>query len=185
MSQTLLRGRASETFFKPKNEKVNLWYAILYEFQKDRSQNGDFNLEGQPCFSVDDDIVGALVENSLKIIPEEIAERMNVDNSATLCRLEKLGYVSKLDTDQPRSLTERNKLEKPFLYKIATDDEKRKDSTYNRRGPEKKVGECASNEDIVGCKGIFRFEQLQPSETIKAINYCKQLTRLDAVIREN
>ena len=64
---------------------------------------------GQPS-TIDDDIVSALVENNPRITTEEIAERMNIDNSSAFRHLKKLGFTSKLDTWVPHSLTERNKL---------------------------------------------------------------------------
>ena len=79
-----------------------------------RFRNGDFNMDDQPRSgwpsAIDDDIVSALVENNPRITTEEIAERMNIDHSATFCHLRKLGFTSKLDTWVPHSLTERNKL---------------------------------------------------------------------------
>ena len=75
-----------------------------------RFQNGDFNMDDQPCSgwpsAIDDDIVSALVENNPRITTEEIAERMNFDNSSAFRHLKKLGFTSKLDTWVPHSLTE-------------------------------------------------------------------------------
>lgn len=107
-----------------------------------RFRNGDFNMDDQPCSgrpsTIDDDIVSALVENNPRITTEEIAERMNIDNSSAFRHLKKLGFTSKLDTWVPHSLTERNKLNRvsvaisllgrhekePFLDRIVTGDEK-------------------------------------------------------------
>ena len=80
----------------------------------------------------------ALVEENPRITSEEIAERLNIDNSITFRHLKKLGYVSKLDTWVPHLLTERNKLNRmnvaisllarnkknPFLDRLVTGDKK-------------------------------------------------------------
>ena len=82
--------------------------------------------------------MSALVENNPRITTEEIAERMNIDNSSAFRHLKKLGFTSKLDTWVLHSLTERNKLNRvsvaislfgrhekePFLDRIVTGGEK-------------------------------------------------------------
>ena len=181
-----------------------------------RFRNGDFNMDDQPRSgrpsAIDDDIVSALVENNPRITTEEIAERMNIDNSSAFRHLKKLGFTSKLDTWVPHSLTERNKLNRvsvaisllgrhekePFLDRIVTGDEKW--ILYNnvqRKRNWKKAGEGAEPVAKAGlhpmkvllcvwwdCRGIIHFELLRHGETITADKYCEQLTRLDAAIRE-
>ena len=181
-----------------------------------RFRNGDFNMDdqlrsGRPS-AIDDDIVSALVENNPRITTEEIAERMNIDNSSAFRHLKKLGFTSKLDTWVPHSLTERNKLNRisvaisllgrhekePFLNRIVTGDEKW--ILYNniqRKRKWKKAGEGAEPVAKAGlhpmkvllcvwwdCRGIIHFELLRHGETITADKYCEQLTRLNAAIRE-
>ena len=178
-----------------------------------RFRNGDFNMDDQPRSgrpsAIDDDIVSALVENNPRITTEEIAERMNIDNSSAFRHLKKLGFTSKLDTWVPHSLTERNKLNRvsvaisllgrhekePFLDRIVTGDEKW--ILYNnvqRKRNWKKAGEGAEPVAKAGlhpmkvllcvwwdCRGIIHFVLLRRGETITAD---KQFTRLDAAIRE-
>lgn len=79
-----------------------------------RFRNGDFNMEDQPRSGrpsgIDDDIVHALVERNPRITTEDIAERLNIDNSTAFRHLKKLRYISKLDTWVPHLLIERNML---------------------------------------------------------------------------
>ncbi|XP_025263217.1 histone-lysine N-methyltransferase SETMAR-like [Camponotus floridanus] len=181
-----------------------------------RFRNGDFNMEDQPRSGrpsgIDDDIVCALVEKNPRITTEDIAERLNIDNSTAFRHLKKLGYVSKLDTWVPHLLTERNKLNRmtvalsllernkkePFLDRMVTGDEKW--ILYNnvqRKRTWKKAAEGAEPVAKAGlhpmkvllcvwwdCRGIIHFELLRRGETITADKYCEQLTRLDAAIRE-
>ena len=181
-----------------------------------RFRNGDFNLEDQPRSgrpsSTDDDAVSNLVQENPRITTEQIAERLNIDNSTAFRHLKKLGYVSKLDTWVPHLFTERNKLdrmnvaisllarhnEESFLDRLVTGDEKW--ILYNnvqRKRTWKKAGEGAAPVAKAGlhplkvllcvwwdCRGIIHFEFLERGETITAAKYCEQLIRLDAAIRE-
>ena len=65
-----------------------------------RFRNGDFNMDDQPRSgrpsAIDDDIVNALLENNPRITTEEIAERMNIDNSSAFRHLKKLDSLPSL-----------------------------------------------------------------------------------------
>lgn len=180
-----------------------------------RFRNGDFSISdksrsGRPS-AIDDDLISALVKNNPRISTEEIAIRLNIDNTTALRHLKKLGYTSKLDTWVPHELTERNKLNRvsvatsllgryeneSFLDRIVTGDEKW--ILYNnvqRKRSWKLSGEGAEPISKAGlhpvkvllcvwwdAKGIIYYELLQQGQTIDADKYCDQLVKLDAAIK--
>ncbi|XP_029669357.1 histone-lysine N-methyltransferase SETMAR-like [Formica exsecta] len=166
---------------------------------------------GRPS-GIDDNIVHALVERNPRITTENIAKKLNIDNSTAFRHLKKLGYVSKLDTWVPHLLTERNKLnrmtvalsllernkKKPFLDRMVTGDEKwilyknvQRKRTWKTaaEGAEPVAKAGLHPMKVLLCvwwdrKGIIYFELLRRGETITADKYCEQLTRLAAAIRE-
>lgn len=137
---------------------------------------------------------------------------MNIDKSTAFRHLKKLGFISKLDTWVPHSLTEKNKLDRvtvatsllnryqnePFLDRIVTGDEKW--ILYNNVVRKRTWKEAGENAEIIAksglhpmkvllsvwwdCRGIIFFELLPRGETITTDKYCEQLTRLNVELQE-
>ena len=181
-----------------------------------RFRDGNFTLEdddrsGRPV-ELETDELEALLEEDPRQSTRELGNRLGVDHSTVLRRLDQLGKINKLGKWVPHKLSENNVNQrlttcishlarykkKDFLWKIVTGDEKwiYFNNPSNKRQwldpgqasvqtPKRNI----HGKKVMLCvwwdiKGILYFELLQPKQTVNAQLYSQQLTRLDEKIRE-
>ena len=153
-----------------------------------------------------------MLEEDPRQSTRELGNRLGVDHSTVLRRLDQLGKINKLGKWVPHKLSENNVNQrlttcishlarykkKDFLWKIVTGDEKwiYFNNPSNKRQwldpgqasvqtPKRNI----HGKKVMLCvwwdiKGILYFELLQPKQTVNAQLYSQQLTRLDEKIRE-
>lgn len=190
--------------------KVRRWFA--------KFKIGNFELEdapksGRPS-TIDNQVLGNLVEEDPRLTLDEIAEKMGAPRSTIFDHLKAIGKRSLERKWVPHLLSEMNKMQRisicnslliqhekdPFTHRIITGDEK----WVQYDNPKRKKQWLSPGEtpkptpkaNIHGRKtllcvwwnihGIVHHELLQPGQTITADLYCEQLSRLkDAIQRKH
>lgn len=184
--------------------QIYRWYA--------KFRAGDVNLEDLPRSGrprvVEDSTVRHLLDEEPDISTDDLARRLGVDSTTVHRHLKKMGYLLKVDSWVPHTLSQLNKVDRfvaarellgryeregdRFLERIVTGDEKwilynnvlrKKTWRRSRQPPRTQSKGGLKPAKIQLClwwdaKGVLYYELLPEGESITSARYCEQLEAL-------